>query len=266
MDLKIEGKIAIVTGGGNGIGRAIVKRLAAEGAVVVAADIDVAAAEKVVAEIEADGGKGKAIKLDATDETSVKEMAKTCLDEFGQIDILVNNVGGGEASAFVVDYTADNWDKTIDMNLRSTFLCSQAAARDMIPRRSGRIINISSIAGKNGEPLMGAYCASKFGVIGLTQTMAREFGRFAITVNAVCPGYVWTPAWEGLAQGLKDKFEVLKDKSTEEIFKARVKSVTPLGHPQTGEDIASMVAYLASEEAKNITGQAINVDGGAVTH
>lgn len=266
MDLKLDDKIAIVTGGGKGIGSAIAKRLAVEGACVVAADIDMAAAEKVVDEIKADGGKAKAIALDATDEKSVNEMIKTCLDEFGRIDIVVNNVGGGEGSSFVVDYPVESWDKTVNMNMRSTFLCSQAAARDMIPRREGRIINIASIAGKNGEPLLGAYCSSKFGVIGLTQSMARELGRFSITVNAICPGYVWTPAWETLATGLKEKFEALKDKTPEEIFKARVKSVTPLGRPQTGEDIASMVAYLASHEAKNITGQAINIDGGVTTH
>jgi len=122
---------------------------------------------------------------------------------------------------------------------------------------------MSSVSGKSGEPLLGSYCAAKFGVVGLTQVLARELARYDITVNAVCPGYVYTPGWEKLAQTLKDSQPALADKSLQEIFEARVKSVTPLRRPQTPEDIASMVAYLASEEARNITGQAISVDGGA---
>jgi meso-butanediol dehydrogenase / (S,S)-butanediol dehydrogenase / diacetyl reductase len=266
MDLKINGKVAIVTGAGNGIGRGIALRLAEERAVVVVADLNGTDAAKVVAEIESAGGKGLALKFNATLEASVNGMVQETLDHFGRIDILVNNVGGGAGSALIVHLSAENFDETIDVNLKSTFLCSRAAAKDMMKRRGGRIINISSIVGKSGESLIGAYSASKFAVIGLTQVMAKELGRHSITVNAVCPGYVWTPAWERLAQWLKDNFATLADKSIEEIFQDRVKAVTPLGRPQSAEDIASLVAYLASEEARNITGQAINVDGGAVMH
>jgi NAD(P)-dependent dehydrogenase (short-subunit alcohol dehydrogenase family) len=266
MDLKIDGKIAIVTGAGNGIGRGIAMRLAEERATVIAADLNGTDAERAIAEITSTGGKGLALQIDATDEEAVKDMVRQGMDAFGQIDILVNNAGGGSSSALIVNLPAEKWDKTIEVNLRSTFLCSRAVAREMIPRKEGRIVNIASISGKLGEFLIGAYCAAKFGVIGLTQVMAKELGRYSITVNAVCPGYVWTPGWEQFAQWLKDNFSAMADKSLEQIFDERVKAATPLGRPQTVGDVASLVAYLVSEQAKNITGQAINVDGGAVMH
>jgi NAD(P)-dependent dehydrogenase (short-subunit alcohol dehydrogenase family) len=265
MDLKIKDKIAVVTGGGNGIGRAIALRLAAEGARVVVADLNKEVAAKVIAEIKAQSGDGMAIAADATRPEDVDNMVRKTLTAYGVIDILVNNVGGGTGgTALIAETLTDNWDKTIEMTLKSTFLACRAVAKSMAERKRGRIINIASIAGKSGEALLGAYCAAKFGVLGLTQTLAKELARHTITVNAVCPGYVYTPTWEGLAQSLKDNHSSLANKSLQEIFEARVKSVTPLGRPQSAEDIASLVAYLASEEAKNITGQAINVDGGAV--
>jgi NAD(P)-dependent dehydrogenase (short-subunit alcohol dehydrogenase family) len=266
MDLQIDGKIAIVTGAGNGIGRGIAKRLAEERAAVIAADLNGTDAERVIAEITSTGGKGLALQTDATDEQAVSDMVRHVMEAFGQIDILVNNVGGGSSSALIINLPAEDWDKTIGVNLRSTFLCSRAVAREMMPRKRGRIINIASISGKIGESLIGAYCAAKFGVIGLTQVMAKELGRYAITVNAVCPGYVWTPGWQQLAQWLKDNFSTMADKSLEQIFEERVKAATPLGRPQTAGDVASLVAYLVSEQAQSITGQAINVDGGAVMH
>jgi NAD(P)-dependent dehydrogenase (short-subunit alcohol dehydrogenase family) len=262
MDLKIKDKIAIVTGGGSGIGRAIALRLAAEGAKVVVADLKKDAAQMIVEEIKAQGSDGLAIGCDATSPDDVDTMVHKTLTAYGVIDILVNNVGGGSGTGLIAETLVDNWDKTIEINLKSAFLCCRAVAQTMIKRKQGRIVSISSVSGKTGEPLIGAYCAAKFGVIGLTQVLAKELARYDITVNAVCPGYVYTPGWEKLAQSLKDKHPSLANKSLQEIFEARVKSVTPLGRPQTAEDVASLVAYLASEEAKNITGQAINVDGG----
>lgn len=163
----------------------------------------------------------------------------------------------------LIDHSVEDWEKSMDVNLKGTFLCSRAAAKEMIPRKQGRMINIASIGGKEGEEFISGYCASKFGVIGLTQAMAKELGRYHITVNAVCPGYIWTPMWEKMAVWFQQNFPALANKSPREIFDARVKSVTPLRRPQTAEDIAALVAFLASEEAKNISGQAINVDGGA---
>jgi 3-oxoacyl-[acyl-carrier protein] reductase/meso-butanediol dehydrogenase/(S,S)-butanediol dehydrogenase/diacetyl reductase len=194
-------------------------------------------------------------------------MIAETVETLGRIDILVNNVGGsGGGPATVIKTTTESWDRTIEISLKSTFLCSRAAAQEMVKRKQGRIINISSISGRMGEALIAPYCAAKFGVVGLTHTMAKELGRYSITVNAVCPGYVFTPGWEQLAKELKETYSSLADKSLEEIFEARTKNLTALGRPQTAEDVASMVAFLASEEAKNITGQAIHVDGGADMH
>ena len=264
MDLKIKDKVALVTGAGKGIGRAIAIRLAEEGAKVVVADLKADDAKTVAGEIEGGGGTALAVQADATSESDTARMVREILDAYGTIDILVNNVGGGGSSALVVKFPVEQWDRTIEVTLKSTFLVSRAVAPVMIKKRQGRIINISSISGKMGESLIGAYCAAKFGVQGLTHVLAKELGRYSITVNAVCPGYVWTPGWKELAQWLKDNFSSMADKELEQIFEERVKPLTVLGRPQTAEDIASMVAYLASEEAKNITGQAINVDGGAV--
>jgi NAD(P)-dependent dehydrogenase (short-subunit alcohol dehydrogenase family) len=166
----------------------------------------------------------------------------------------------------MIDHSLEDWEKSMSVNLKGTFLCSRAAAKEMIARKRGRMINIASIGGKEGEEFIGGYCASKFGVIGLTQAMAKELGRYHITVNAVCPGYIWTPMWEKMAVWFQQNVPALANKSPREIFDARVKSVTPLRRPQTAEDIAALVAFLASEEAKNISGQAINVDGGARMH
>ena len=263
MDLKIKDKIAIVTGAGRGIGRAICLCLAAEGATVIVSDLT-EDADKVATEIKDLGGNAMALQVDATKEDDVNRMVRTTVEAYGQIDILVNNVGGGGSSNLIVKLPVEDWDQTLEVTLKSTFLCSKATAAEMIKRKQGRIINISSISGKLGESLIGAYCSAKFGVIGLTHVLAKELGRYAITVNAVCPGYVYTPGWEELAQWMKESFSTMADKSPEEIFEQRVKPLTALGRPQTGEDIGSLVTYLASEEAKNITGQAINVDGGAV--
>lgn len=262
MDLKIQDKIALVTGGGNGIGRAICLCLAAEGAKVVVVDLNNNEAQKVTQEIKSSGGDALAIACDATNPDDVDMMVQKTVDEYGTADILVNNVGGGFGTGFVSRTFIDEWDKTIEINLKSAFLCCRAVAQVMIKNKKGRIINMSSVSGRQGEPLIGAYCAAKFGVVGLTQVLAKELARFDITVNSVCPGYVFTPGWEKLAQSLKDAHASLAAKSLEEIFETRVKSVTPLGRPQTGEEIAALVAYLASEEARSITGQSISIDGG----
>lgn len=262
---NLDGQVAIVTGAANGIGRAIALRLAKEGAQIVAADLDGKGADHLVQEIISSGQHGLAVQMDVSIEKDVERMLKAALDKFGQIDVLVNNAGVG-TTGLIINHTVDDWETSMRVNLKGTFLCSRAVAKEMIPRKKGRIVNIASISGKQGEEFIGGYSASKFGVIGLTQVLAKELARYQITVNAVCPGYLWTPMWESLANWFKESFPSLADKSPQEIFENRVKSVTPLRRPQTPEDIASLVAFLVSEEARNITGQAINVDGGAVMH
>ncbi len=259
---NLNGRVAVVTGAASGIGRAIALRLSGEDAVVAAADLNGEAAESLVREIIHRGGQGLALPMDVSDEKDVERVVQETLKKYGRIDILVNNAGIG-TTGLIVDHSVEDWEKSMNVNLKGTFLCSREVAKEMISRKSGRIINISSIGGREGEEFIGGYCASKFGVIGLTQVMAKELGRHQITVNAVCPGYIWTPMWEKMALWFKEKFPSLADKTPREIFEARVKSVTPLGRPQDEEDIASLVAFLASDEARNISGQAINVDGGA---
>jgi len=262
---NLDGQVAIVTGAGSGLGRAIALRLSREGAAIAATDLNAEAAEKLMVEIKAQTKSGLSIQMDVSVEKDVERTVRQTLENFGRIDILVNNAGAGSAG-LIINHSEEDWDRAMRVNLKGTFLCSRAVAKEMIPRKQGRIINISSIGGKSGEELIGAYCASKFGVIGLTQVMAKELGRYQITVNAVCPGYIWTPMWESLGQWLKENIPTLAPLSPREIFEKRVKSVTPLRRPQEPEDIANLVAFLASEEAKNITGQAINVDGGAMMH
>jgi NAD(P)-dependent dehydrogenase (short-subunit alcohol dehydrogenase family) len=262
---NLNGQIAIVTGAAGGIGRAIAMRLSLEGAAIVGADLHENATEKLIQEIKSLGRRGLALQADVSSEEDVKRMVKESQENFGQIDILVNNAGAGSVG-LIIDHSLEDWEKPMRVNLKGTFLCSRAVAKEMIPRKRGRIVNISSISGKSGEEFIGAYCASKFGVIGLTQVLAKELARHFITVNAVCPGYIWTPMWEEMAKWFKENFPSLGGKNGQEIFDNRVRSVTPLRRPQTPEDIANLVAFLVSEEARNITGQAINVDGGAVMH
>lgn len=262
MDLKIKNKIAVVTGGGNGIGEAVALRLAAEGSKIVVADLNPDAAGKVVGEIKAGGGDALAVACNATKPEDVDNLMEKTVDAYGAVDILVNNVGGGSGIALMAKSSIEDWDQTIDVNLKSAYLCCRAAAKVMIPRKQGRMINMSSVSGKQGEKLLGAYCAAKFGVMGLTQTLAKELARYDITVNAVCPGYVYTPGWQKLAQAVKDVQPAYADMSLKEIFDARVKEVTPLRRPQDAEEIAGLVAYLASYEARSITGQSISIDGG----
>jgi NAD(P)-dependent dehydrogenase (short-subunit alcohol dehydrogenase family) len=262
---NLQGQVAIVTGAASGIGRAIALRLAREGASVAAADLDGSAAGQLAGEITDGGNRALAVRMDVSVEKDVERMVKETQENLGPVDILVNNAGTG-TTGLIVNHSVEEWEKNMAVNLRGTFLCSREAAKGMILRKKGRIVNISSISGKQGEEFIGGYAASKFGVIGLTQVLAKELARYQIRVNAVCPGYIWTPMWRNLAQYFKGSFPSLAEKSPEEIFESRVKSVTPLRRPQTPEDIAALVAFLVSEEARNITGQAINVDGGAVMH
>jgi len=262
---NLNGQVAIITGAGSGLGRAIAQRLSLEGAAVVAADVNGKAAATVIQEIKDLGRRGLDVPTDVSIEKDVEHMVQATLENFGQIDILVNNAGTG-STGLIINHSEEDWEKPMRVNLKGSFLCSRAAAREMMTRKRGRIINISSVSGKSGEEFIGAYCASKFGVIGLTQVLAKELGRYSITVNAVCPGYIWTPMWAEMAKWFKESFPALAGKSPQEIFANRVKAVTPLRRPQEPEDIANLVVFLASEEARNITGQAINVDGGAVMH
>ena len=272
----LKGKVAIVTGAGAelGIGRAIATRLAEEGADVVVSDImenpypdlspDWGGLSAVVSEIEAHGCKGARLLADVTDAKSVQQMVDKTLSAFGRIDILVNNAGSspGRDRVLIVDLEEDAWDRVQAINAKGTFLCCRAVARVMIDQgQGGKIINMSSVSGKSGHYRFGAYCASKFAVIGLTQVLARELGEHRINVNAICPGSVDTNRMNHMASAL-----VAEDQTEEAFIEQWNKDVlanTPLKHIAIGEDIAKTAAFLASAESDFLTGLAITVSGGA---
>jgi 3-oxoacyl-[acyl-carrier protein] reductase len=244
--LKLEDKVAVVTGASRGIGRAIAERLAAEGAkVVVNHRASADAAEEVVAAIEAAGGEAVVLQADVSDFQQSRDLIQEAIKHFGRIDVLVNNAGTTRDTLLMM-MKENDWDLVIDTNLKSVFNCCKAVARGMVRQRSGRIINITSVAGLAGNPGQTNYAASKAGVIGFTKSLAKELGSRSITVNAVAPGFVPTALTNDLPEDLRQ---------------AAIEH-TPLGRFGQPEEIAAAVAFLASDEAGYITGQVLSVDGG----
>ncbi len=252
----MKDKVAIVTGSGRGIGRAIAMRLAGRGASVVVADVNEKAAAGVVKEIQDLGGKAAAVVVDVSRPEQVKAMVEKTVELFGRLDIMVANAGISHP-VLIPDVTEDFWDKMIDINLKGVFFCDQQAAIQMIRQgEGGRIINASSESGRHGFALMSVYCASKFGVVGITQSFANELASHKITVNAYCPGVVDTPLWTGL----DSEFAKLPGGTS----LAKEVTNTPLGRVQTPEDVADLVEFLASPQGGFITGESIIQAGGRV--
>jgi meso-butanediol dehydrogenase/(S,S)-butanediol dehydrogenase/diacetyl reductase len=263
--MRLKDKAIAITGSGTGIGRAIALALAAEGARLAVSDLNAEAAGKVAAEIKAKGGQAVAYHLDVTDRNQVEQVTAEIARHLGRIDVWCNNAGVSSMRRFV-DLTDQDWDFNMNVNARGAFLCSQAVARVMAaqqpdPQSSlrGKIINTASMAGKRGNaPFLAHYVASKFAVVGLTQAVAGELAPLGITVNAVCPGYVRTSmqerevGWEASLRGA----------SSDEVRQFYIND-TPLRRLETPEDVAGVVVFLASAEADFITGEAINVNGGA---
>lgn len=266
--MKLQGKVAVITGGGSGLGRGQVLCLAQEGAAVVVADLNLEAARQVADEARQSGVRALALQVDVTREEALQEMVDRTLQELGALDILVNNagVGGDHIGIPFTDLQDADWDICYEVNLKAVFKACKRVVPQMVRQGGGRIINISSIAGKTGNELLPHYCASKAGVISFTQALAKEVARHHITVNAVCPGLIWTPLWNHLAEMIKAKVPRYHDDDPRAIFDDWVKKLIPLGREQTPEDIGKAVAFLASDDARNITGQALNVDGGAELH
>jgi len=271
--MLLSNKTAIITGAGRGIGRAISLSLAKEGANIVAVDVqnldDSAshyqtpnidghnAALELVDLIHSFGGRAIAVNADVTKSNEVEQAIQATLREFGTIDILVNNAGV-ITYANVVDLTESQWDLVMNVNAKGVFVCCKLAAPHMMKNRSGKIVNISSESGKTGEVGLAHYCASKFAVIGFTQSLALELAPFNINVNAVCPGMVDTKMWQYLTQVGDPK------PHTDNRFNQLVKQTMPLGRPQSPEDIARAVLFLCLSD--NITGESINVTGGHEMH
>jgi 3-oxoacyl-[acyl-carrier protein] reductase len=243
---SLEGRVAVVTGGARGIGRAIVETLASLGANVVIADMLVDLAEKSAQEIsELTGKKIIAVKVNVTEGKSAAELIDKTLQEFGKVDILVNNAGITRDTLIMRMDEAD-WDAVLNVNLKGVFNCSKAVVRPMMKQRYGRIVNISSVSGQAGQAGQTNYSASKAGVIGFTKALAREVASRQITVNAVAPGFIPTALTNELSDDLKKS----------------ILSATPAGRMGKPEEVAAAVAFLASEEAAYINGQVLAVDGG----
>jgi len=250
----LDGKVAVVTGGANGIGLACAQKLSDEGANIVIADIDLAAAQKRADELLTDS---LGVHLDVRDSASANELAATVLREYGRVDILVNNAGTNIGARNTTDVTDEEFDLLMSINVRGTFTTTRALLPALIEQRGGSIINMSSICGQRGIALIAPYSASKFAIVGMTQSLAAELAQYDITVNSVHPGIVATD----LHVKVVEEFSGLKGLSFEDGWDGFLSSI-PLGRLQTTDDIGDMVAFLASHKARNITGSAFNVDGG----
>ncbi len=257
--MQLSDQVAIVTGAGAGIGSASALALAEAGAHVVAVDINPTSAKDIAAAVAKTGRKGLAIQADMGSVAEIDRMVAETVAAFGRVDILVNNAGVTRR-AYILDLTEEDWDRIHRVNAKGVFFCLQRVAREMIPRRSGRIINIASIAGRGYHGLSNAiYGASKGAVISLTKTAAQQLGQHNINVTAVCPGLTRTKLYRDMVGVIAGK----EGKSVEEIEQRNVQDV-PLKRANEPEDIAAMVVFLASPGARNITGQCFNVDGGLV--
>ena len=243
MDLK--GKVALVTGAAQGIGKAVALLLARNAADLVISDINLEKAEETAREIQSIGRGAMAIKVDVANLGDVEQMVEAVLERFGHIDILINNAGITR-DRLILRMTEEDWDAVLNINLKGTFHCTKMVIRHMSKQRNGKIVNIASVVGEMGNAGQANYSASKAGVIGFTKTIAREFAQRGINVNAIAPGYIETPMTEALPEKAKEELK-------------RIIPMERLGRP---EDVAEAVLFLVSEASSYITGQVLNVNGG----
>jgi NAD(P)-dependent dehydrogenase (short-subunit alcohol dehydrogenase family) len=280
MDTGLAGKVAIVTGAGRvgGIGHAIATSLGRERAKVVLSDIgrsfeefpeyQVAGRSEIERnrkEIVDAGGEAEILFADVSKEEDVKRLVQGAVERFGRVDVLVNNAGIGLGLVPITDLTVQAWHQNLDVMALGTMLGIREAARQMIRQgEGGAIVNVASQAGKTGWPLLGAYCAAKFAIVGLTQVAAKELGSHGITVNSVCPGTVETPLLD-LKGGLWEAYSKLYGVSVDQL-KQSIMPQIPLGRFQTPQDVADLVVFLASKQGRYITGSAVNTTGGQEMH
>ena len=254
---RLRDRVAIVTGAGQGLGKAMARRLAGEGAAVVIADLRQDRAKETVGEIEGEGGRALAIGADITRATDIVDVMRRTINEFSRIDIVVNNAGIGPKVFPLIELPEDEWTNMLRVNLTGTFLCCRELARYLVSQESGSIINISSINGLYPSVFVVAYNVAKAGIISLTKTLALEVAAYGVRVNAVCPGPVSTE----LNRRLMEQRAVMLGIEVEEMVE-RVRSGVPLGRWGRPEDIAAAVAFLASDDAAHITGEVLSVAGG----
>ncbi len=263
--MDLTDRVAIVTGAGRGIGRGIALVMARCGASVVAADMNFDDASNVAAEIAEMGRESIAFRADVTMQDEVDALAASVISRFGRIDALVNNAGIIAAPGWEDRErpSEEDWGMLYEVNVKGVARVTEAVLPHMRERRCGKIVNIASVAGRIGSTTSAPYSISKAGVISYTQSTALEEAKYDINVNAVCPGLLWTPLWRRIAARLGVHRDEDRGLTEREVFDKYVKERTPLGREQTPEDIGNAVAFLASDAAKNITGQALNVSGGS---
>ncbi len=243
--MELNGKVALVTGAAQGIGKAVTLLLARQGADVIVADVNIEKAEETAKEVEALGRQAMAAKVDVTRLQEVEQMVEEGVRRFGKIDILINNAGIAR-DKLILRMTEEDWDAVLGVNLKGTFNCTKAVIKHMSRQRSGKIVNIASVSGEMGNPGQANYAASKAGVIGLTKTIAREFAQRGINVNAIAPGYIQTPMTDALPEKAKEELN----------------RMIPMERLGTPEDVAQAVLFLVSEASSYITGNVLKVNGG----
>lgn len=264
FDNDFKDKVVIVTGSAGGLGKETALKYGGAGANVVVADVKEELGKETAEEInEKSGGKATFCRLDVTSESSVDEMVRNALKTFGTVDILVNSAGvSGKGLLPFSKIEQTDWDITYAVNVKGIINCCKAVTKTFSTRQSGKIVNVASISGRRATPGLIHYAASKAAAINATQTLAAEMARFNVNVNAVCPGWIWTPIYNE-SEDLKEMAQKM-GQTPRELFLDIVKKECPLRREQTEEDIANVILFLSSESARNITGQSINVDGGAV--
>ncbi len=256
--MQLKNKVAIVTGAASGMGRAIALGYAREGAAVVIADIDVAGAQQVGNEITAIGGKSMVVNYNVADTAAAESLVMQTVAEFGSLDILVNNAGIGLIKQ-IWDYTPEEWDRLFAVNVKGLFFLSSAASKQMIEQKSGKMVNIASVSGRDVDPMAACYCATKASVISITQSFAKALAPHGITVNGMAPGIVDTPYWKQVDR----QYGAILGKEPGEFW-AEISTLPLLGRPSVPEDVVGLAIFLAGPGSDYITGQTIGVDGGII--
>jgi acetoin reductase-like protein len=254
--VRLDGKVALVTGAGSGIGKAVCLRLARDGADIVAADLNAESARSTAEEVQALGRRALDVRVNVADVAQLQAMVDAAVAKFGRIDILVPCAGVVQIKR-MLDITEADWDRIYAVNTKGLFFTNQLVARQMVRQRSGAIVNISSVSGRGPRPVQAHYASSKAAVISITQTAAAALAADGVRVNAICPGVVETPMWDQIDREAAAELGIPMG----EMRKQRLSSI-PLGRLETAEDVANAVAFLVSEDASYITGQTLNVDGG----